>query len=1509
MSRFLASLLLILCTTLAFGQNQRYSTETEILMEDLEKMFGQYDRKSAKSLIDDFRVSWNSGKYGDTEKQKIVEVLNVMDSIKLRPFPDMGNFIEGLINFVDSDIAIGQFEPWYTAILSLTDEKSEKRDLSKYLSFTRFLFKDGTLYETQSGSVKWMATSGSYKMELGGQPKLIFPETTLKCYAKRDSSIVHSTSGSYYPLEQRWDGDGGKIDWSRARFDPTKMFAQLSTYRIDMRKPSFEADSVLFTNAQYFQKPLLGKLEENIISDVSGDRVSYPRFDSYEKRLVIKNIIDKVDYDGGFAQHGVRFLGAGTPEVPSRVIIHRENKPFLIASAQRFIININTDLAVKEEEEKRRRKKDEVQDDKQRNRIVSNSCYIQMALDTDTIVHPGLTFKLFTDEREVNLLKTDEGMDQAPYVNNFHGFEMNFELMDWKIDDPLIEFKAALMSTDKRAYFTSLSYYTQREFDALMGVGDRHPLSQIKQCSDQYGTREFTLNEIASCVKLPPTAIEGMLLRYTYMGYVNYNTETQRVTLNEKLFHHVLSRSERSDFDVINIVSDADGTKGGVNATMNLLNYDLTIVGVDRIVLSTAHRVGIFPKENQVVVGKNRNIRCDGVYSAGKFEFFGSKFDFNYEEFNVDMPIVDSVQIWSNSAKKDERGKYMERRVLTKLENLKGKLQIDIAQNKSGRFDIPKYPIFDSEQTSYAYYDKNEVLNKVYPRDDFYFQVNPFVFDSLDKVTNEQIQFEGTFVSAGIFPDFEETLRLQEDNSLGFKRTTGGGGVPAYGGKGTYKQEIRLSHEGLRGGGVLNYLTATAASDDFIFYPDSVNTVTKAFTIEEQVSPVEYPTVNAQEVYMHWMPYTDELQASTIEGKEPFDMYAGVSKHEGQLNYTPTGLSGSGVNSFEGAKLTSNKMDFLFYELLADTADFELATDSLFETVAFTTEGINAHIDFKERVAKCKSNGDPALTTFDQVQYQAYLDRFTWYMDSEQVEFSSKGGEVNQGTESIELEGSKFTSINPKQDSLSWYAKSAVYDLAVHKIDANEVEFIDVADARVFPGDGKVTVLKEAEMVPLEGSEIVANRKLQYHKVYDAQTKINGRWAYKASGKYDYLDENQRIQTLTIDEVTPDTSRQTIANGVIALEDNFMLSPAFAFHGKFDIEANRKHLNFDGYGVLQHSCEMVSPNHFRMKSVVDPEDIVITIDEPFNRAQSTLTNTLVIPYDSSVIYSTFLTPLATKQDHQAMPTSGYLVFDKATQEYRISSFEKLNERSLPGNYMALNSSDCSIEGEGQMQLSHETGFVDLNVVGKYNQNTITKETNFEAVVLLDFLFAKKALELIKEEMLLSNLKGVDFQRATYETALRELVGTEDANEMIGKMSLGKSVKVPDELNKTILFNDVKMRWNQEKEMFQSVGPLGIGNFGKEEVSRYVDGHLLIENTRRGVEINLLIEISANKWFAFNYKTATGYMRVYSSIDEFNTIVDETKKDDRTLKERKQKPYVFMKGTKRLRTEIANKAED
>ena len=78
--------------------------------------------------------------------------------------------------------------------------------------------------------------------------------------------------------------------------------------------------------------------------------------------------------------------------------------------------------------------------------------------------------------------------------------------------------------------------------------------------------------------------------------------------------------------------------------------------------------------------------------------------------------------------------------------------------------------------------------------------------DSLDNFANEGLGLNGLFKSGGIFPDFEEKLSIQKDYSLGFIRKTPENGFNIYDQLANYDNEIRLSNEGLKGSGAIEFL-------------------------------------------------------------------------------------------------------------------------------------------------------------------------------------------------------------------------------------------------------------------------------------------------------------------------------------------------------------------------------------------------------------------------------------------------------------------------------------------------------------------------------------------------------------------------------------------------------------------------------------------------------------------------------------------------------------------------------
>ncbi len=196
---------------------------------------------------------------------------------------------------------------------------------------------------------------------------------------------------------------------------------------------------------------------------------------------------------------------------------------------------------------------------------------------------------------------------------------MYFEALYWKIDEPLMEMRHLEGSSDKSAKFESEQYYKEYIYDRLQGIDRIHPLVGVRGCARELGQDELYASEVASYMKLPPTQVRPMLMKLATLGYLYYDFEDDRVVIKEKLTHYVRAKAQQEDYDVIKFSSNIEGQS---NATINLLNYDMTIRGVKNVLLSDTQKVYLFPKEHVVVVKKNRDFQFSGVVNAGKFEFF-----------------------------------------------------------------------------------------------------------------------------------------------------------------------------------------------------------------------------------------------------------------------------------------------------------------------------------------------------------------------------------------------------------------------------------------------------------------------------------------------------------------------------------------------------------------------------------------------------------------------------------------------------------------------------------------------------------------------------------------------------------------------------------------------------------------------------------------------------------------------------------------------------------------------
>ena len=1257
----------------------------------------------------------------------------------------------------------------------------------------------------------------------------------------------------------------------------------MDDYRINLSFSRYSGDSVKFFQKDYWNKPLLGRLEEKVPANVTEEKATYPQFTSYFQQIEIKQIFENIDYKGGIEVKGRKLIGIGVNGKKAELTFFKDKKVFIRTFSDNYIIYPG--------------------------KISAGFATATIYHDQDSIFHPGLKLNYVDDIKELSLIRAGEGHSKSPYYDSFHNLDIYSEAIYWKMYEPTMIFSAVKGASGLgRATFESSSYFSKPRYLRLQGIDPLNPLLVIKRYTDKYNMSEVSVQGLAEEMRIPQNQVIALLVSLSNKGFLIYERETKMARVKDKMYDYIKAANKKIDYDVIQFNSETYGIQ---NASLELDSFDLKLFGVPRAFLSDSQNVFIYPTNQQIIVKQGMDFSFAGKVHAGTFDFSARQVNFNYDQFKLDMPVIDSMTFKVPSFEADEFGRRKLKKVRNAISDLGGDLYIDDPNNKSGLKNFPAYPIFSSTKDAYVYYDKPSIFNGVYNRDKFFFYVYPFTIDSLDNFKTELIQFEGYLASAGIFPDIEDTLRVTRDYSLGFETKTPESGFATYGGKGTYYANIRLSNEGLRGKGHLDYLTSTSWSDDYQFFPDSTNTLADKFVMKEQITPVEYPVVEAINVFQHWKPYNDLMQIEYTES--PISMFGGQSDLLGKLVLTPQALKGAGTMSFEDAKMQSKLYSFKQHEIFADSADFNLKSAEYLQS-AFATKNYKSHIDFNERKGNFVSNGGASFVKFPINYYICLIDEFDWFMDSYEISIGSQAKEAEMAQYNnlsirelidVPLKGSEFISIHPDQDSLRFISTTASYNLKDYTLYANDVKYILVADAAIFPSDRKIVIKPDAKMNTIADAKILANSATRYHEIYDAVVDIKARRDYRGIGNYDYVDENGQSQQIFLREIGVDNSYQTVGNGKVSDTTGFKLSKDFYFSGNLTLYANNKFLNFNGGFRIKDNCNVVNQRWVKFNTDINPKDIYINVDEDLFSLQNTkLESAIMFSNEMNKFYSGFLAQKKSQSDQKVFSSFGYIRYDKAMDKYDIASLDKLKGTTAEGNELSLSRRQCILTGKGKINLGADLGRVNVDTYGDISYYMIPDSSAFDLVQLIDFPFDDKALDFITKDIASKNLQGVNLNRPVFTSSLTNILGEKDAEKIISDLRLfGKFRKYPAKLNHTFVLSNVKLRWDYATRSFISYGPIGLGSIGKTQINKLVKGYVEIARKRTGDVLNIYIEFENGKnWYYFNYRN--NLMQTISSNNDYNTYIRELKDDKRKVKKDKQgEEYSFIISNLRKKTDF------
>jgi len=1409
----------------------KFSSEPEEYLNDLESYLGDIDKNRAKEDVAFFAEYWLNTDYTGDQKTKIVELSNVMLKNRIRPYPGFGNLIYTLAFFAENSSS-DQIDIWLNGMLEYAD-KSRGREIESVIEVSRTIAEDQSLYK--SNALRWAFDLGSYRFDFTDGPALELVEVDIMCYSKGDSSRVYETSGRVDLENGVFKANGGTLFWDRAGFDRDSLYAELSSFEIVLKESGFIADTTVLHSLYYIAEPITGQLEEKIMAAANADNARYPQFRSYIGSFAIQDLVPDVNYQGGFSVEGSRFIGSGIEGKPAVMEFLYEGNRQLSLEANRFALD--------------------------REGFKAGDVHAVIFLEEDSLSHPQLIAKFQNEERILTLLRDDEGLSQRPFVNSYHNVEMYFEQLTWDMDEAKMSMGNLLAKDIAPVYLESRKYFRDSRFEKLQGMDDVNPLFLIKKLDDSWENRNtYPVEEIAQYLQMSPHQCRVLMMNMTILGYVDYNIEKGIVKIERKLHDHVNARGGFIDYDVILFRSVVDK---GDNAVLSLLNYDLKVNGVERVAVSDSQQVFMWPSDGVINMKQGLDFEYSGILQAGRFDFYGRLFYFDYEDFRVNMPTVDSMKFLVPSFETDDLGRR--RLVLVKnfLSDMRGELFIDKPNNKSSRSRYPEYPIFKSATDSYVYWSDEKIHKGAYLEDRVYYHVRPFEIDSLDNFKTESLSFDGEFTSGNIFPEFEVKLKVQKDYSLGFKTTTPPGGFPLYGGKARYTNEIEMSNQGLRGDGIIEYITSTAVTHDVIFFLDSADAIAETWHVDEQRSGVEYPLVDVSNAKIHWLTVTDEMYVYN-DKENPFTVFDFNASHRGEMKLTPSGLYGGGRTDFMNARTRSDYLTFESNRFYGDTMSFQLRLTEESEW-AFELDSAYGDLDFDMRKGQfdlynVKNPLDLALN-----RYQVFMDHVDWNMDEKNLDLYR-----NDSSQPADL-----LSVRPDQDSLQFQAFKAKYHLVDTLLEAFQAEKIEVADARILPDSQYVAIGPNANMYKLKNAQVVASRENEYHLFYESEIKVRSRNEYDGNGKIDYLDLDETAFPIVLDRIYVDDSLRTRAEGKVDPETEFFLSPFFSFSGKVFVRADSIHLNFDGKTEIQHSCETILTDAIPFSSYIDPNNIMIDLSrfEEMRRTKS-LYSGLYFNESTGKLQSAFLSMLGANEDNAIFVGGGFLMYDMAETAYKIGNRERLTDPGADGNLLIFDNKDCAVYGDGKMMLSSEKSGFTMEFYGRYKHELYADTVTMEGTLVLDYPFATELTDIMTTYLNSeTGISGADASSYYYQQALFSMVDKKEREKMEDDLAnYGYLTTLPKSVNKTMVFSDVNMHWDTYASAFTSDGNLGLSLLHNSQVNKSLPGKFQLVKRRSGEEAFLYLEVDRKNWYYYHHRR--NVLQTIAADEDYNNFIKE-----------------------------------
>tara|TARA_B100001989_G_scaffold231869_1_gene190800 strand:+ start:3617 stop:8161 length:4545 start_codon:yes stop_codon:yes gene_type:complete len=1280
----------------------------------------------------------------------------------------------------------------------------------------------------------------TYAGTSAGSIVFIFSELTLKYVHNKGEFFINTNRLKYYPDLNVILGEGGKVDLIfENNYIKTKEVI-LDNFSIDLKNGNIISNSskLIFND----HKPVLGVFSY----DPSKQNQEITEFifqsNGSDLEIIINN---NLKLESGILLNGeILSSSSKKSEYSSMTFLLENNKKIFIRSKSFSFLD---------------------------NKILSNDSRFVFINDNDSIYHPSLELKYNSLNNTIELYNIKGKLSNTPFYSSFFDVEIISDYLFYTPGQRLMNFGIIVAPNQRALSVKSLQYYSENIMNELTDLNGINILKTTYNFAIRSKRLDFFIDDLSLFLKKPTKMIVGGVISLWRKGFINYNPSNGLITVLPKTRHFFMSHIKKSDYDEFNFNS--------ISPNSNNLRYDIKenkmfFGGVSKITISKKNKIEVFPTDGKVELSRNRNLKLKGDITVGNFDFVGVDLLFDYESYKLDLLDIDTLKMIS---KKNLIDKY------NYLYNIGGDLFINESNNKSSLKSSKNYPYFISDKSTKVFLNMPNEYGSTYDSS-FYFTIDQFQIDSLDKSTLPKFEFSGTFYSNNIFMPLEAQLVTMPDNSFGFDLDIGENGISAYNNKIHVFEKLKVDSTGLYAEGNFTYNQLRVFSNKIRFFPDSLSGFTeKAFLYngfyksnefyypDMEFSNSEYSLYNFTEDYIY-LRY-DSSSTTSKNLNSTFTAFNNTMEVKGDVWMSESDLRSEGVLLYNNSTFLSDEFKFNSDSVISNLATINLNHYN-YDLSFLKSDGMSLILNIKDQMVRIKAE---------------YPDKKNYLLPYYKTFASSLNADWDIINEKLSLNNENridfSSSVYPYSSSFSKSSikiNSAEIDLKEKLLNLNGVDELQVSDAFVLPRDGKIEVGENFILSKLYDSEIVLDTINEYHRFINASVDIKSKDQFIGSGIYEYVNFNNDTFNIPFSEFKLveilDENEQKIktsfSSGIVDKESPILMEPGFNFFGKIELYANNAQLLFNGKIIPSEIKNFDENRAISYNSYFAPGDqLSINISEQDNFYSSAISK------NEKALYFDFFNNSVEKKSLIFFNPNGLLSYDSFDKVYLIETNEKRDQKVYNGNSLLYSPSDKLLSFEGSVNLiDNDNNFkIYSSMTGRTFLDSMDIQT--EGVYIIDVNIRRSLINRIAElfnESIENFGAGIAHDNEQdLLVRLSDIVGNDKVESYENTIlnSYRSLLELDPIMSSFFVLPNTKLNWSSSSNSWYNTSVINVSNIGDIDINASMDGFFELEHKNDyNYILSFFLQPSPEFWLYISYDR--NQLKIISSDPDLNSEFDE-----------------------------------